>query len=65
MSIAKEVVVRFSQPEANVQSLDGSDLGVKVKFAEGGKPEYPDKSPRSQIEIDKSQSMGHRGGRHE
>ena len=35
--------------------LDGSDVGVKVDFAEGGKPEYPEKNPRSQIEMDKSQ----------
>ena len=26
-----------------------------VDFAEGGKPEYPEKNPRSQIGIDKSQ----------
>ena len=26
-----------------------------VDFVEGGKPEYPEKNPRSQIEIDKSQ----------
>ena len=36
--------------------VDGSDLGVKVEYAEGGKPEYQEKNPRSQIEIDKSQS---------
>ena len=35
--------------------LSGSDLDVKVKFAEGGKPEYPEENPRSQIEIDISQ----------
>ena len=34
--------------------LDSSDLGVKVEFAEGGKPEYPEKTPQSQIEINKS-----------
>ena len=34
--------------------LDSSDLGVKVEFAEGGKPEYPEKNPQSQIEINKS-----------
>ena len=28
---------------------------MKVEFAERGKPEYPEKNPRSQIEIDKSQ----------
>ena len=31
------------------------DLSVKVECAEGGKPEYPEKNPQSQIEIDKSQ----------
>ena len=31
---------------------------MKVEFAEGGKPEYPEKKPRSQIEIDKSQPKG-------
>ena len=30
---------------ANVLSLDGSDLGVKVKFREGEKPEYLEKKP--------------------
>ena len=46
---------------------------VIVDFYEGGKPEYPEKNPRSQIEIDKSQptcesrirSRVHRGGRRE
>ena len=28
---------------------------MKVEFTEGGKPENPEKNPRSQIEIDKSQ----------
>ena len=37
--------------------LDSSDLNVKVKLAEEGKPEYPDKNPQSQIEIDKFQPM--------
>ena len=44
-----------------------------VDFAEGGKPEYPEKNPRSQIEIDKSQptcgaresNLGRRGGKHQ
>ena len=44
---------------------------MKIEFAEGGKPEYPEKNPRSQIEIDKSQPTceaweaisGRRGGR--
>ena len=48
-----------------------SDLGVNVEFADGGKPEHLEKNPRSQIEIDKSQTTcgaqdsipGHRGGR--
>ena len=51
--------------------LEGSVLGVKVEFAEGGKLEYPEKNPWSQIEIDKSQptceawesTPGCRGGR--
>ena len=51
----------------------GSDVGVKVNFAEGGKPENPEKNPRNQIEIDKSQPtcgaqdsiLGRRGGRRE
>ena len=34
-----------------LKSLDASDLGVKVEFAEG----TPEKNPRSQIEIDKSE----------
>ena len=29
-------------------------LGVKVEFEEEGKPEYPEKNPRSRVEIDKS-----------
>ena len=45
---------------------------VIVDFYEGGKPEYPEKNPWSQIEIDKSQLMcgflksipGRRGGKH-
>ena len=44
---------------------------MKVEFAEGGELDYPEKNPRSQIEIDKSQRMcgaqdlilGRRGGR--
>lgn len=39
MSIVKEVVGHSSWPaEANVQSLYDSDLGMKVKLAEGRKP---------------------------
>ena len=34
--------------------LDGSDFSVKVEFAEGGKPEYLEKNPRSQIETNLS-----------
>ena len=37
--------------------LDGSDLGVKVKSAKGGKLEYPEKNPWSQTEIEKSAYM--------
>ena len=37
-----------------LKSLNGSDLGVKVEYAEGGKPKYPEKNPQSQIETDKS-----------
>ena len=32
-------------------------LGVKGEFAEGGKPQYPEKNPQSQIEINESQPM--------
>ena len=52
MSIVKKVVTHSFSPEAIVKSLDGSDLGVEVEFAEGGKPEYPMKNPWNQIEID-------------
>ena len=31
-------------------------LSVIVEHAVGGKPEYPEKNPRSQIEVDKSQA---------
>ena len=43
--------------EIHVLSLDGSDLGVKVKLAEGGKLEYSEKTLESQIEIHESQFM--------
>ena len=51
--------------------LKGQLLLPSVDFVEGGKPEYPEKNPRSQIEIDKSQptcgaqesNPGRRGGR--
>ena len=29
---------------------------MKLKFAKGGKPEYPEKNPRNQIEIEKAWS---------
>ena len=58
-------------PTGQRLKFNRSDLGVKVEFAEGGKPESPEKNPQSQIEIDNSQPTcgaqdlipGHRGGR--
>ena len=50
-------------------SITARSNQLGVDFAEGGKPEYPEKNPRSQIENDKSQprirSRVHRGGRRE
>ena len=49
--MAKEVVAHSSQSAVpNVLSPDGPDLGIKVKFAEGGKPEFAEENPLSQID---------------
>ena len=36
------------------------DVGVLVGFAEGGKPEYPEKTPRSQTSLSQSAEPGNR-----
>ena len=52
-SVAKNVIARQRLLFNRLMALD---LGMNVKFAEGGKPEDPEKNPWSQIEIDKSQA---------
>ena len=58
---------------ASWQPLYGPCVTSEHRVKEGGKPEYPEKNPPSQIEIDKSQPTcgaqdsipGGRGGRRE